>query len=243
MKLKVLASSSKGNCYILEAMTGSLLLECGIAWKMIKAGLDFDLSNVVGVVGTHAHLDHMKSAKDVIQAGIDIYMGKETIEALNLSGHRIHAVEPLKQFSIGSFTILGFPIEHDVPGLGYLIQNEGFKLLFLTDSYYCKYKFAGLNAILIECNYCKDILDANIEAGLIDEGMKRRLLESHMSLEHCKDFLRANDLGECRKIVLLHLSEGNSSAARMKCEVEELTGIETVVAEPGLEVELDLYPY
>jgi hypothetical protein len=26
-------------------------------------------------------------------------------------------------------------------------------------------------------------------------------------------------------------------------EIQELTGIDTVVAEPGLEVELELYPY
>lgn len=140
---------------------------------------------------------------------------------------------------------MGFPTEHDVAGLGYLIQYRptGEKLLFLTDSYYCKYRFRGLNYILIECNYIKETLDANIEAGLIDEEMKPRLLQSHFSLEHVKQFLKANDLSQCRKIILLHLSDYNSDAARMVQEIQELTGINTVVAEPGLEVELELYPY
>ena len=116
-------------------------------------------------------------------------------------------------------------------------------MLFATDTYYIRYKFRNLNAIMVECNYCKDILDRNIEAGLIDEAMKRRLMESHMSLDHCKDFLKANDLSQCRKIVLLHLSYSNSDATRMIREITELTGIETVVADAGLELELEQYPY
>ena len=139
-----------------------------------------------------------------------------------------------------------FPTEHDCPGsLGYLIQEKGtgFKILFLTDSYYCKYKFKNLNYIMIECNYIKETLDANIEAGLINEAMKPRLLQSHFSLENVKKFLKANDLSQCRKIILLHLSDTNSHAERMTREVEQLTGIETVVAEPGIELELELYPY
>lgn len=245
MKLKVLASGSKGNCYILSSPTGTLIIECGIRYKDILQGLNFNLGEVVGALTTHCHLDHSKSAKDLIKAGIDIYTGKETIEALGLAGHRANTVIPLEQFTIGNFKILGFPIEHDVEGLGYLIQYEitGEKLLFLTDSYYCKYKFRGLNYIMIESNYIKETLDANIEAGLINEAMKPRLLQSHFSLENVKKFLKANDLSQCRKIILLHLSDANSHAERMTREVEQLTGIETVVAEPGIELELELYPY
>jgi len=96
---------------------------------------------------------------------------------------------------------------------------------------------------MIECNYIKETLDANIEAGLINEAAKPRLLQSHFSLENVKKFLKANDLSQCRKIILLHLSDANSHAERMTREVEQLTGIETVVAELGLELELELYPY
>jgi len=246
MRLKIIGSSSHGNAYILESDTGTLLIECGIPFKSIKKALEFDLSNIVGAIGTHAHLDHMRSAKDIICAGIDIYTSRETMDTLGLSGYRVHPIEPLKQFIIEDFIILGFPTEHDCPGsLGFLIQYNptGEKTLFLTDSYYSKYRFKNLSYVMIECNYCKDILDANIEAGLIDEGMKRRLLESHMSLENCKNFLSANNLSKCRNIILLHLSEGNSNKTRMKQEISELTGINTVVAKPGLEIELELYPY
>lgn len=179
-------------------------------------------------------------------AGIDCYMSQGTVDALGVFGHRVNIIKVKQQFEIGAWTILPFATEHDATEpLGFLIQYRptGEKLLYLTDSYYCKYCFSGLNYIFIECNYTKETLDKNIEAGLIDEALKRRLLESHFSLEHVKDFLKANDLSQCRKIVLLHLSDYNSDAARMTAEIEKLIGINTITAEPGLEVELELYPY
>lgn len=247
MKLKILASGSKGNCYILESSKGILLLDAGIPFREIQKGLDFDLSGVIGCLISHSHNDHSKAVLYIMSAGIYVYMSEGTQQDLGLSaGHRLVNLLPMRQIKIDDFMILPFMTEHDcTEPLGFLIQyrSTSEKLLYLTDSYYCKYRFNGLNYILIECNYTKETLDKNVEAGLINDALKRRLLESHFSLEHVKDFLRANDLSQCRKIVLLHLSDYNSDAARMKAEIEALTGIETVVADPGLEVELELYPY
>lgn len=250
MKLKILASGSKGNCYVLESPTGSLLIECGLPWWEIQKGLDFDLSDVLGCLISHSHLDHCKAVRDVLRNGIDVWVTEETMRDMPEQKDNYYRLpylcSPIKHLGIKDFSIVPFETEHDAEGsVGFLIQYRptGEKLLYLTDSYYCKYRFNGLHYILIECNYTKETLDKNVEAGLIDEALKRRLLESHFSLEHVKDFLRANDLSQCRKIVLLHLSDYNSDAARMKNEIEALTGIDTVVAEPGLEVELELYPY
>lgn len=56
MKLKILASGSKGNCYVLESPTGSLLIECGLPWWEIQKGLNFNLKEVVGALISHEHL-------------------------------------------------------------------------------------------------------------------------------------------------------------------------------------------
>lgn len=189
--------------------------------------------------------DHSKGLPEINKAGIDIYTNAETIEALNLSGHRMHEVDPLKQFTIGDFKILPFPTEHTVPGLGFLIEYTptGERILFITDSYYCKYKFNNIHHLLIECNYIKETLDQNIEAGYIAPEAKARLLQGHFSLENVKKFLRANDLSQCQNIILLHLSDRNSDQNQMIQEIEELTGIKPQVAEGGLEVMLQKYPY
>jgi ribonuclease BN (tRNA processing enzyme) len=58
-----------------------------------------------------------------------------------------------------------------------------------------------------------------------------------------KDFLQANDLSEVRKIVLIHLSDGNSDAERMVREIKELTGKDVEVAENGKEIALELFEF
>ena len=59
--------------------------------------------------------------------------------------------------------------------------------------------------------------------------MAPRLFKSHMSLEHLKDMLNANDLSNLQQIFLLHLSNNNSDERQMKTEIERLTGAEVYV--------------
>lgn len=246
MNLKVLGSSSRGNAYILETPTGKLLLECGVKFSAIQEGIGFDVGSVQGCLLTHSHNDHSKASQDVLRAGIELYASRETTVSLGLQHHRMNIIESGKQFSAGDFSVLPFPTEHDAEGsVGYLIlyKSTSEKLLFATDTYYLRHRFAGLNYIMVECNYCTDILKANIDAGLLAPGLKNRLLESHFSLENVKEFLKANDMSTVRKIVLLHLSNGNSDKARMIREIREQTDRETVVAEAGKEIELELYPF
>lgn len=244
IKFKTYASSSKGNFYTIDDGETKLLIECGLPFKEIMRSLDFDLTRVSGVILSHCHKDHSHSALDISKAGIDIYTSTKTISSLGLSGHRINAVKEGVKFVIGTWDILPFELNHDVHNLGFLLKNQSReKFLFITDTFYCKYKFKDVLGIAIECNYIKETLDQNIADGYINQAMKPRLLQSHFSLENVKEFLKANDLSQCRNIVLLHLSERNSSAPRMIKEIEELTGIKTSVADAGVEINLELFPY
>ena len=184
--------------------------------------------------------DHSKAVKDIMKAGIDCYMSVGTAEALGISGHRLHIIKARQQFRIGTWAILPFETQHDVFNLGFLLANQdGEKCLYLSDTMYCKYRFQGLTHILIEANYSLDILRANVEAGLVEPALKKRILKSHFSLEHVKEFLKANDLSKVREIWLLHLSEQNSCEKRFKEEVQKITGKPVYIAlEKG---EIDAY--
>lgn len=232
MDIRVLASSSSGNCYKISDGQTSLLLECGIPIQKIREGLRFRLTEIDGCLVTHEHKDHCKAVKDIIRAGIDVYMSAGTKEALGVDGHRIKAVKARQQFGIGTLTILPFETEHDAKEpLGYLIYSNktGEKLLFATDTYYIRYKFQGLTHVMVECNYASDILYDNIEKGLVPEGLKNRLLRSHFSLDNVKKFLLANDLSKVQGIYLMHLSSGNSDAERFKREIQEITGRQVII--------------
>lgn len=227
-----IASSSAGNCYRISDGSSSLLLECGINIQDIQKSFHFRLSSVDGALLTHEHVDHSKSVEEVAKKGINVYMSEGTKNALGINHHRIKTVEPRQTFTIGNWKILPFEVEHDSnEPFGYLIQNaEGEKLLFVTDTYYIRYKFKGLNYIAVECNYSEKLLEENILAGEVPIVMKKRLMKSHFSLENYKEFLQANDLSEVREIWLLHMSNTNSDAVLFKKELEQLTGKPIYVA-------------
>ncbi|MBU3569238.1 MBL fold metallo-hydrolase [Priestia aryabhattai] len=226
IEITAIASSSKGNCYRISDGSTFLLLECGINYRDIQKALNFQMTQISGCLISHEHGDHVKSIKDVLKAGIDCYMSPGTAGSLNFTHHRINLVEAGKPFKIGTFQIMAFDVQHDVAQpYGFLIMNkEGEKLLFATDTYYIKYKFPGLTHILVECNYSEKILKENIENGSVPKVMEKRLLQSHFSLENVKEFFKANDLSKVQEIWLLHLSDSNSDENLFKKEIMKLTG-------------------
>ena len=232
MQIRVLASGSGGNAYLVSDGFTVLLLEAGIPWKQLRQALNFKTSEIAACLLSHEHLDHAKSVSDVMKAGIDVYCSRGTIDALGLSGHRVHTVQPREQFTIGSWSLLAFETVHDAnEPVGFLLGNRaGEKLLYATDTAYIHYRFRGLTHIMIECNYAEGILQSNVENGIVSIETKRRVLRSHMSLETLKQMLKANDLSQVQGIWLLHLSDHNSDRERFREEIEELTGKAVYVA-------------
>jgi phosphoribosyl 1,2-cyclic phosphodiesterase len=225
MEFKSFGSGSSGNMYTLWDGHTKIMIEAGIPIKKIKEALNFKMSELSCVLLSHSHSDHAKSIKDVVKLGIDCYMPHGTADALRIEHNRIKRIEPKKTFKVGTFTILAFDVQHDVEAYGYLIQNlQNERLLFITDSFYCKYRFENLTHIAIEANYSMEILKENIFNGIVPVAMKKRLMRSHFSLENVKEFLKANDLSKVQEIWLLHLSDTNSNAELFKKEIQELTG-------------------
>lgn len=232
MQISVLASGSSGNCYRISDGKTSLLLDAGIPIKAIQIGCNFKVTQIQGCFVTHGHLDHCKAARDLLKQGVDVYTSQGTIDALNLTGHRVHGIKALEEITVGTFKVLPFDVQHDAPDpLGFLFESTetGEKLLYFTDTYYIKYRFQGLTHIMAECNYDKEAVQRSVDAGYIPIEMVPRLMKSHMSLEHLIDMLRANDLSQVRQIYLLHLSSNNSDEKRFKETIQKLTGAEVYV--------------
>lgn len=233
MNILSIASSSAGNCYRISDGISALLLEAGIPIRRIKLGLNYRLSGIDGCLVTHGHQDHCRAVKDLVKAGIDVYATAETLEAAGVGcEHRTNVIDMHKQFTINTFVIKPFETQHDCPGsVGYLIYSTATKerLVFITDSYYVRYKFKKLNYIMLECNYAADILQANVNNGSLPEAQRTRLMQSHFSLEHVKQFLRANDLSRVHEIYLIHLSAGNSDTVRFKRDIQAVTGKRVIV--------------
>ncbi|HDZ6879237.1 TPA: MBL fold metallo-hydrolase [Listeria monocytogenes] len=227
MKIKTIASGSKGNAYVISSGRSQLLIECGINFDKIRKALNFDLSTVEGCLISHEHGDHVAGVKKMLRtSNIKLYASEGTLSVLKpLDSQQVVLKEKVAQ-NIGEWIVLPFRTEHDAKEpLGFMIQHKNERLLFITDSYYVRYKFKNINYLMIECNYSADILEENVINKVIHPVQKKRVLQSHFSLENVKDFLKANDLSHLREIHLLHISEKNGDPERFKNEIQAMTGI------------------
>jgi len=243
MRLKIINSNSKGNAYILENDQEALLIECGVRFEFIKKALDFNLNKLVGCIVTHSHGDHCVGVKDLTHAGVNVYATagtcEEILERYKPNPHRIHPRHTEVPYNIGPFRIIAFKTIHDTKEpCGYLIHHEECGVvLFLTDTVYSPYVFKGLNNVIVEANYCDEILEEKRQNGYTIEMLRDRVIESHMSLRNCKDLLAANDLSQVNNIVLIHLSDSHSHAERFKREIQQLTGKIVHIADKDMIIE------
>lgn len=246
MKLKVLGSSSSGNCYLLENETECLVIECGIKFSEVKKALDFNVSKIVGVLVTHEHLDHSKYANEYIKAGIPVGMSQGTMDALNLDSMVLRSGY---WYAFGGFTVTCFRTEHDcAEPFGFLIEHDEIgKLLFVTDSAYVKpnFKKLSVNHIMVESNYSEEIINGYLDAGTIDQARVNRTFKTHMSIETCREFVNVNQTANLDSVVLLHLSDGNSNAVEFQRTIQEVVGdaVKVIVADKNITVDLDICPF
>ena len=245
MQLKILSTGSIGNCYILENEKEALIIELGLNFSKIKEALNFDLSKVVGTIISHCHGDHAKGMKQALDNGIECYSSQGTFQSLNIKHHNAKIIKSKQAFQIGNFKILPFNVHHDVnEPLGFLIDHEETgRCLFVTDTTYIDYTFPNLNNIIIEANYCEEIIKEKLGSTWQGEFLKNRILKSHMSLNTCKETLIANDLSQVQKIVLIHLSDSNSDERKFKKVIEEATGKIVHVANNNQILEFNKNPF
>ena len=229
MNIKILFTGSTGNLYIISNGKSKLLIECGVTISKIKKALNYKLSNINGCLVSHVHGDHCKGIKDVLENEIDCYCLQDVRETLDLNHHRLHIFEFKKQFQVGTFMILPFELVHDVPNAGFLIISGKERLLYVTDTAYCKYTFPGLTHLMVESNYKASILDDNIKRGVTPRFMKDRLSCSHMELENTIKLIEANDLSQVKEIYLIHLSQANADADLFQTTVQEYFGIPVLI--------------
>lgn len=223
MNLKVLGSGSSGNCYLLEHNNQILILDCGIPIKEIKKGLIFDLSKIAGVIVTHEHLDHSKSLKDFHNMGIPTLAPNESEKMW------------VKR-NFGDFKVQSFDLPHNnTKNVGFLIEVDNQKILYMTDLEYCAYSFAkmNINHILIECNYIDEQVDKDIPN-------YEHKIKGHCSLKTCKNFIKENNSNALRSVILVHLGSGIEDSGQIVEEVKKIVNFDVFVdyAKAGKEFEL-----
>jgi len=231
MKLTCLSSSSMGNCYLLTNKDETLVIEAGVSFKEVKIALNHSISNIVGCLVSHSHLDHSKYMNEYVKAGISVLFP-------NIPKHAI------LNKKVGRFVVTPFDLIHDVPIYGFhIFHPETGNILFITDTGEIPYKFANLNQIIIEANYDEGIVYELMMQDKLNARGQNRVEASHLSIQKTLQFLSENDLSKVYNIVLTHLSSGSSNAKDFQQRTEKATGKTVTIADKGVSIDFNLNPF
>lgn len=234
MEIVVLGSSSAGNAYLISDGNTRLLLECGLPLREMQIKSNFKIANVDACLISHFHTDHSKAIHDVLKMGIDVYALPETLDALNvLEHHRTHGVEPLESFMVNTFEILPITMHHDCSCVGYMVYSKVTKerLFFATDTYKITVNPQGVDYLILEINYQKEIVNRLVNDGVMESSIRARLLFSHFELSKAINWLKRIDKSRLKRIYVAHLSNAHSNAEVIKKAVIAETGVPTVICE------------
>lgn len=218
MKVKVLASGSKGNCTYLECGKIKILIDLGIGYLTVKRYLEeikVDPKEINGILITHIHNDHIKglasfvkrtNTKVFVPAGIAIdlkaYVPKDNIFLLE------------EKNDLFGIELEVFHTSHDVPcSVGYIINYENHSLVYVTDTGYINQRI--LKKLQNKTIY---IMESNHDEKMLMDGpypyiLKQRVISDsgHLSNKTAASYLKQLIGQETQYIVLAHLSETNNT--------------------------------
>lgn len=233
LQFESFASGSAGNLYRVTAEGHfPLLIEAGVAYKALRRAVGFKVTQLAACLVSHAHGDHSRSVPNLLAAGVQCFMGAATAEALDVLGHHnVHVIQSGTAVVTGSWTVLPFDLVHDVPCLGFLVVSRaGEKLLYISDSAYCEYRFENVAIAAVEANYSRGILDRLVDNGTLNQHHAARVIRNHMSIEHAAQLLQGLAMPSLREVHLLHLSGGNSDEKDFQRQIERIVGVPVYLA-------------
>jgi phosphoribosyl 1,2-cyclic phosphodiesterase len=222
MIIKPLASSSAGNCYIVESDGEQIIIDCGIPVDRIRQEIGgFD--RVVGCLISHQHGDHAGYIQKMErQTAFPIYATAKCYEK-----YVIYFIKPLKhniEIQFRKFRVIPFGLQHDVDCFGFLILTKNEKLFYATDTNSVPYTFPGLTHLMIETNFdYKLIAESEMQDFVV-----QRTIRSHLDIDSAIEFIKRHP--DLEEIWLLHLSDRHSNAEEFRRRVIDETGVIVEVA-------------
>jgi phosphoribosyl 1,2-cyclic phosphodiesterase len=213
------ASGSDGNCYLVESEGTAVLVECGRPYTQIKDLLDgvgVAPDELSGIVLTHAHGDHSRSARYLSQTHrVPIYASRGTLGALDLEDLTLaKPIESGKTYSVGQFDLKPFAVPHDCrEPLGFRFESGTGRAAIATDLGWVPAnvarQFKDVDLLIVEANYDPHLL----HTGTYPYFLKQRVSGTygHLSNAAAGEAIVACTERPPSVVWLAHLSEHNNS--------------------------------
>ena len=171
MEVCILGSGSSGNCTYVSAGGTRVLIDAGLGYKdtCTRLGtINVPLSSIHGVLITHDHDDHAKSASAIRRRhNIDLYANEGTVTAVERSTNYKKVdwavFENGSPFNIGHLHVEAFQVPHDAADtVGFVITHDRIRLGIATDlgiaTPQIEKKLADCDALILETNHDPEML-------------------------------------------------------------------------------------
>ena len=174
--------------------------------------------------------DHSRSLNDFKSMGIPIlapYLGN-SCKSMNMGEF---TVKPFDLTTIdGSWTHTDANGE-TCPIYGFLITHKEMgRMLYITDCEVIKWRFKGINHILLGTNYDKDLVNVD------NQGKANHVFRGHLSIDTACDFVKANYSDSLQNVIMCHLSAENADRDSFIEKMKKVAKNANVdVAEPNKE--------
>ena len=218
------------------------MLDCGIT------NLTFTSSyNLVGVLLSHSHSDHIAGLKkDNYLGNIKVYGNNETLqECKGLMNFQKVIISNTSKFFVGNEWIcVPFNVPHDKLNTGYIIYNKytKHKALYITDVGSLEnLAFNDIDTYIIECNYDEEYykqLDYLSGERILNDDESNDLVKykrlssgvGHISVQQLIEFLKRDVSDRTKNIILIHISHSIKRYKDMEKKVKLVFPDKNVVA-------------
>ena len=218
MKIKTLASGSKGNCTIVLCEETKIIIDMGISYLTLKRSLEensLSLDDFSGILITHCHNDHIKGLASLVKhSQLNVYIPEAMYDSIKEYVPYPKCIFVEDEFYINDVKIELIHTSHDAPySVGYIIEKGNKSIVYVTDTGYINRKYlakmVGKNAYLIESNHDEGML----MDGPYPRYLKERVISDrgHLSNKTTAKYLKKIVNSNTNHIILAHLSEKNNT--------------------------------
>ena len=227
MKIKILASGSKGNCTLVVCDNTKFLIDVGISEAQIRNSLqsiNIDINELSGILISHIHADHIKGLSQMIKRHkLKVYAAPQLLyDLINIvTMDNIIVVD--KQFYIDEVMIELLETSHDVTSYGFVIDYKDSSMVYITDTGYINKKYYNVTS-----NKSIYIIESNHDEKMLMNGpypyhLKQRVIgdKGHLSNRYTGKYLTKVIGNRTKFICLAHISENNNTYDLALSQVKE----------------------
>lgn len=240
MKLKTIASGSKGNCSIVLCDETKFIIDMGISYLTLKRSLEensLSFDQFTGILITHNHKDHISGLASLIKkTHIKVFIPLEMYDGIKelVPKDRCEFVDDI--FKVNDTQIELIHTSHDAPySIGFIITQQEKSIVYVTDTGYINRKYLkkmeNKDLYLIESNHDEIML----MDGPYPRFLKERVIsdKGHLSNTTTSKYLSKIVGNKTKYIILAHISEkNNTEELAYQCTKEELNNdkVEIIIA-------------